>query len=70
MAMKEFRELLMDVDRSYEGFVDMVTGYIMMTGNYDKMAVVADYINENPDVDSSGVLHYVVDELGILSRAV
>ena len=68
MAMKEFREILMDVDRSYEGFVDMVTGYIMMTGNYDKMAVVADYINENPDIDSSGVLHYVVDELGILSR--
>ena len=68
MAMKEFREILMDIDRSYEGFVDTIANYIMMTGNYDKMAVVADYINDNPGVDSSEVLHYMVDELGILSR--
>lgn len=63
MAIQDFRKILLQVDGSYDAFVDMVIRYVEMTGNYSKVPLIAQYIDDNPYADSSDVLHYMVSEL-------
>lgn len=69
MAIQDFREKLIQVDGSYDAFVDMAVRYVEMTGNYGMVPMIAQYIDDNPYADCSDVLHYMVSELRILSCA-
>ncbi len=69
MAIQDFRKKLIQVDGSYEAFVDMAVRYVEMTGNYGMVPQIVRYIDENPYANCSDVLHYMVSELRILSCA-
>ena len=66
MTMREFRELLYSVDKSYDDFVSLVITFIKMPGNRVKSALIKNYIESNPGVDSSDVLQYMISELGLV----
>lgn len=63
MAIKDFRRLLMQVDRSYDAFVDMVLSSVSKSGNSYAVPVIAEYIHDNPTADCRDVLHYMSSEL-------
>ena len=65
MTMREFRELLYKVDRSYDDFVSLVISYIKLPGNRSKALLIRDYIESHPFSDSSDVLQFMVEELGM-----
>ncbi len=60
--MNDFRELLENVDRSYDGFVHAVISYIRIPGNETKQAVIEEYIKEHPNANSSDVLQFMIDK--------
>ena len=65
MTMREFREILRNVDRSYDDFVSLVITYIKIPGNRSKALQIRDYIESNPFADSSDVLQFMINELGM-----
>ena len=65
MTMKEFRELLLGVDRSYDDFVSLVISFVKMPENTGKAGEIRDYIQSHPFADSSDVLKYMVENLGL-----
>lgn len=67
--MDEFRELLKNVDRSYDGFVHAVISYVKMPGNAGKQMVIEDYIKDHPDANSSDVLQFMIEETDFFASA-
>ena len=65
MTMKEFRELLLSVDRSYDDFVSLVISFVKMPENKGKAGEICDYIRSHPFADSGDVLKFMVDDLGL-----
>ena len=65
MTIREFRELLYKVDRSYDDFVSLVISYIKILGNRSKALLIRDYIESHPFSDSSDVLQFMIEELGM-----
>ena len=65
--MDDFRELLMRVDRSYDGFVHAVMSYVKMPGNEEKKELIEKYIILHPESDSSDVLQYMIEKTGFFS---
>ena len=65
--MDDFRELLMRVDRSYDGFVHAVMSYVKMPGNEDKKEVIEEYIILHPESDSSDVLQFMIEKTGFFA---
>ncbi|MBR3305859.1 MAG: hypothetical protein IKI75_01230 [Lachnospiraceae bacterium] len=65
MTMREFREILRNVDRSYDDFVSLVITYIKIPGNRSKALQIRDYIESSPFADSSDVLQFMINELGM-----
>ena len=59
-----FRELLNQVDRSYDGFVHAVMSYVKTPGNEDKKDLIEQYILLHPESNSSDVLQFMIDETG------
>ncbi|MBR5968879.1 MAG: hypothetical protein IK016_00885 [Lachnospiraceae bacterium] len=68
--MREFRELLYGVHRSYDDFVSLVVTYVKMPGNSPKALLIKDYIEAHPYADSSDVLQYMIRELGMTDTAI
>ena len=68
MDLREFRKMLCDVDRSYEWFVSLVISFIRMSENNDKAALISDFIQTNPTANSSDVIEYMINELGLSSN--
>ena len=66
MDINSFRELLKNVDRSYEDFVSLVITFVKMPGNYEKIVQIENYIRENPLANSGDVLQYMIEKLGML----
>ncbi len=66
MNLKEFRKMLSNVDRSYDGFVSLVMSFVKMPGNSEKGLQIRDYIASNPFADSSDVLQFMITELGLV----
>ena len=66
MKMREFRDILYGVERSYDDFVCLVISFVKMPGNAFKAALIKDYIDANPSADSSDVLEYMIKDLGML----
>ncbi len=60
--MDKFRNVLWQVDRSYEGFVHAVVSYVKMPGNKEKQIMIEDYIKQHPQANSSDVLNYMLEE--------
>ncbi len=60
--MNDFRELLKNVDRSYDGFVHAVISYVKTPGNEGKQAVIEEFIKEHPQANSSDVLQFMIEE--------
>ena len=65
--MNEFRKLLKNVDRSYDGFVHAVISYVKTPGNEGKQAVIEEYIKEHPQANSSDVLQFMIEETGFFA---
>ena len=65
MTIREFRELLYKVDRSYDDFVSLVISYIKILGNRSKALLIRDYIESHPFSDSSDVLQFMIEEVGM-----
>ena len=65
MNTNELRELLYTVERSYEDFVSLVISFVKLSGNSDKESLIKDYILSHPWADSSDVLKFMIDELGM-----
>ena len=63
MAIKDFRRLLMQIDRSYDAFVEMVISSVNKSNNRDAVPVIAEYIHDNPEADCKDVLYYMSSEL-------
>ena len=59
--MSDFRHLLENVDRSYDGFIHAVISYIKMPGNEYKKEIIEDYIRSVSQVSSSDVLKFMVE---------
>ena len=70
MTMREFRRLLYSVDRSYDDFVSLVITFVKMPGNRMKGMMIKSYIESHPYADSSDVLQYMIEELGMSTEAV
>ncbi|MBO6214232.1 MAG: hypothetical protein J6N76_01700 [Lachnospiraceae bacterium] len=66
--MGEFRIMLQNVERSYEGFVHAVISYIKTPGNEYKKDMIEKYILDNPTVNSSDVLEYMINETGFFEK--
>ena len=66
MNLKEFRNMLVNVDRSYDGFVSLVMSFVKMPGNTEKGLKIRDYIVSNPYANSSDVLRFMITELGLV----
>ena len=65
MNMREFKNMLINVDRSYDGFVSLVISFVKMPGNGEKGIQIRDYIASNPYANSSDVLQFMIAELGL-----
>lgn len=65
MNTNELRELLYTVERSYDDFVSLVISFVKLPGNSDKESLIKDYILSHPCTDSSDVLKFMIDELGM-----
>ena len=65
MTMREFRELLYSVDRSYDDFVSLVISFIKIPGNRSKGLQIRDYIVAHPYANSSDVLQFMISDLGM-----
>ena len=65
MTMREFRELLHGVDRSYDDFVSLVISFVKIPENRTKGVLIKEFIESHPYADSSSVLQYMIDELGM-----
>ena len=63
-----FKELLQQVDRSYEDFVRGVLAYTQIPGNEDKQAMIEDYIINHPKANSSDVLEYLIKGTGFVEQ--
>ncbi len=63
--MRDFRKILCNVDRSYDGFVSLVISFVKMPGNSEKEIQIRDYITSNPYANSSDVLQFMITELGM-----
>ena len=66
--MEELRQLLINVSDSYDDFVD---GVVQVAKDYDGVRELIDYINNNPDADSSDITEYLFSggvELNIVSE--
>ena len=66
MNLKEFRKMLSNVDRSYDGFVSLVMAFVKMPGNSEKGLQIRDYILSNPCANSSDVLRFMITEQGLI----
>ena len=66
MNLKEFKIMLKNVDKSYDGFVNLVMSFVKMPGNSEKELQIRDYIVSNPYANSSDVLNFMITELGLL----
>ena len=62
--MDEFRELLKNVDRSYDGFVHAVMSYVKTPGNEDKKELIERYIILHPESNSSDILQFMIEKTG------
>lgn len=62
--MDDFRELLKNVDRSYDGFVHAVMSYVKMPGNEDKKDLIERYIVLHPESNSSDILQFMIEKTG------
>ena len=60
--MNDFRELLKNVDRSYDGFVHAVISYVRTPGNEAKQAMIEEFIKDHPKANSSDVLRFMIEE--------
>lgn len=60
MNLREFREMLNNVDRSYDGFVSLVMSFVKTPGNSEKGVQIRDYIESNPYANSSDVLRFMI----------
>ena len=60
--MDRFIELLRNVVDSYDDFVRGVVSYVRIPGNEYKREIIEEYINENPEVDSSEITRFILDE--------
>ncbi len=69
MNLKEFRKMLSNVDRSYDGFVNLVMSFVKMPENSEKGLQIRDYIVSNPYANSSDVLQFMITELGLVDDA-
>ena len=69
MTMREFRELLYSVDRSYDDFVSLVISFIKIPGNRSKGLLIRDYIEAHPYANSSDVLQFMISDLGMAEEA-
>ncbi len=67
--MNDFRKMLMQVDRSYDGFVHAVISYVKIPGNEEKQEMIEQYIRMHPNANSSDVLQYMVEETGFFEVA-
>ena len=65
MNTNELKELLYTVERSYDDFVSLVISFVKLPGNFDKECLIKDYILSHPCADSSDVLKFMIDELGM-----
>lgn len=65
MAIKDLKRLLMQIDRSYDAFVEMVLSCVSKSNNRDMVPVIAEYINDNPSADCKDVLYYMSNELNM-----
>lgn len=54
--MDELRKLLENVSDSYEDFVDCMCS---IAKDYDEVDILIDYIKENPEADSSDIIHFM-----------
>lgn len=61
-----FKELLKQVDRSYDGFVHAVMSYVKTPGNEKKKDLIEQYILLHPESNSSDVLQFMLEETGFL----
>lgn len=68
MTLREFREMLYGVKRSYDDFVSLVITFVKMPGNREKGALIKDFIEMHPGADSSDVLRYMIEELGMVEH--
>ena len=66
--MDEFRVLLRNVDRSYDGFVHAVMTYVQSNGNEDKKELIEGYIHLHPEANSSDVLQFMLEETGFFAQ--
>ena len=64
LSMSEFRQMLKDVDRSYDDFVHGVISYVKIPGNEAKVQMILDYIIRHPEANSSAVLEFMIKETG------
>lgn len=65
MNTNELRELLYTVNKSYDDFVSLVISFVKLPGNTDKENIIKDFILSHPYADSSDVLKFMIDELGM-----
>jgi len=55
--MDELRKLLENVSDSYKDFVD---GLCSLAKEYDEIDILIDYIKENPEANSSEIIHFMM----------
>ncbi len=60
--MNDFRELLKNADRSYDGFVHADISCVKAPGNEGEQAVIEGFIKEHPQAKSSDVLHFMIEK--------
>ena len=65
--MDEFRDRLKCVDRSYEDFVHAVMSYVKIPGNEYKRFLIEEYMDLNPEADSSDILTFMIDNTDFFS---
>ncbi len=64
--MENFRNMLLQVDRSYDGFVHAVITYVKTPGNEGKQKMIEEFIRSHPNANSSDVLKFMIEKTGFV----
>ena len=66
MTRGEFKQLLRNLNDSYEDFVAGVMAFIDLPGNSQKAYAIADFIRLHPEAGGPEVIQFMTDELDFI----